>query len=185
MCLAGVRNRSSTTPFGSQPFPQSRDTDQAVHEPFIDGTNQATNNHHNHLLTVRLLVSCTRTWTAELLGLAPPVVCHEQRTVVLHERLLQLVLGILVDVFLVVCHDGLCDGLADGVDLRGVAATGDTDTDVNAGCELGTSSVVIFPCLVSPVLSAGSQCKTLETLEAVRFGEDVPNLSVPSIRMGS
>lgn len=39
----------------------------------------------------------------------------------------------LVDELLVVGDDGLCDGLADGVDLRGVATAGDADTDIDAG----------------------------------------------------
>ena len=43
-------------------------------------------------LTVRLLVTCARTWTTELLGLAPPVVGNEQCAVVLDESLLELVL---------------------------------------------------------------------------------------------
>lgn len=37
----------------------------------------------------------------------------------------------LVDVLLVVGDQGLGDGLADGVDLRGVATAGDADADVN------------------------------------------------------
>ena len=53
-------------------------------------------------LPVRLLVPRTRTWTTELLWLAPPVVCHEERAVVGNEGLLQLVLAVLVDVLLVV-----------------------------------------------------------------------------------
>ena len=60
--------------------------------------------------TVRLLVPRTRTWTAELLGLAPPVVGDEEGTVVLDKGLLQLVLGVLVDVLLVV-GDLLCCSL--------------------------------------------------------------------------
>lgn len=39
----------------------------------------------------------------------------------------------LVDVLLVVGDQGLGDGLADGVDLGGVATTSDTDTDVDVG----------------------------------------------------
>lgn len=39
----------------------------------------------------------------------------------------------LVDVLLVVGDDGLGDGLADGVDLGGVATTGDAHADVDAG----------------------------------------------------
>jgi hypothetical protein len=84
-------------------------------------------------LTVRLLVPRARTWTAELLGLAPPVVGDEQCAVVLDECLLELVLRVLVDVLLVVGNDGLGDGLADGVDLRGVSTAGDADADVDVG----------------------------------------------------
>lgn len=85
-------------------------------------------------LTVRLLVPGARTWTTELLGLAPPVVGNEQCAVVLDQGLLELVLRVLVDVLLVVGDDGFGDGLADGVDLRGVSTTGDADADVDIGC---------------------------------------------------
>jgi hypothetical protein len=50
--------------------------------------------------------------------------------------LLELVLGVLVNVFLVVGDDGFGDSLADGVDLRGVTSTGDTHADVDVGCDL-------------------------------------------------
>jgi hypothetical protein len=85
-------------------------------------------------LTVRLLVPGTRTWTAELLGLAPPVVGDEQCAVVLDESLLELVLRVLIDVLLVVGDDGFGNGLADGVDLRDVSTTGDADADVDISC---------------------------------------------------
>ena len=85
----------------------------------------------NHRLTVGFLVSRTRTWTTELLGLAPPIVGNKQGTVVLDQGLLQLVLGVLVDVLLVVGDDGLGDGLTDGVDLGGVTTTGDAHADVD------------------------------------------------------
>jgi len=85
-------------------------------------------------LTVGLLVAGAGTGTAELLGLAPPVVGDEECAVVLDEGLLELVLGVLVDELLVVGDDGLGDGLADGVDLRGVTTTGDADADVDVGC---------------------------------------------------
>ena len=39
----------------------------------------------------------------------------------------------LVDELLVVGDEGLGDGLADGVDLRGVATAGDADADVQVG----------------------------------------------------
>lgn len=40
----------------------------------------------------------------------------------------------LVDVLLVVGDDGFGNGLADGVDLRGVTTTGDADADVDISC---------------------------------------------------
>ena len=98
------------------------------------------NPHANHHIpkptthsTVRLLVSRSGTWTAKLLRLAPSVVCNEERTVVLDEGLLELVLRVLVDVLLVVGDYRLSDGLSDGVDLRGVTTTGDADADVDVG----------------------------------------------------
>jgi hypothetical protein len=87
-------------------------------------------------LTVRLLVPGAGTLTTELLGLAPSVVGNEECAVVLDEGLLELVLGVLIDELLVVGDDGLGDSLTDGVDLRGVTTTGDTDADVDIGCVL-------------------------------------------------
>ncbi len=48
-------------------------------------------------LTVRLLVTCTGTWTAKLLGLAATRISNEQSTVVAKEDVLDLLLGSLVD----------------------------------------------------------------------------------------
>lgn len=44
----------------------------------------------------------------------------------------------LVDVFLIISHDGLGDGLTDGVDLRGVTSSGDADANVDAFEFIGT-----------------------------------------------
>jgi hypothetical protein len=93
-------------------------------------------------LTVGLLEARAGTVTTELLGLAPPVVGDEECAVVLDEGLLELVLGVLVDELLVVGDDGLGDGLADGVDLRGVTTTGDADADVDVSC--ARVSVLLF-----------------------------------------
>lgn len=84
-------------------------------------------------LTVRFLVTSTSTWTTEFLGLGPSGIGNEECAVVLDESLLELVLGVLVDVLLVVGDDGLGDGLADGVDLGDVTTTGDADTDIDTG----------------------------------------------------
>lgn len=86
-----------------------------------------------HLLTITLLIPCPRTRTAKLLRLAAAIVGDKQGAIVLHEGLLQLVLGVLVHVLLVVCHDGFGNGLADGVDLGRVAAASDADPDVHPG----------------------------------------------------
>lgn len=91
------------------------------------------NGQRRKLLTVGLLVAGTGTGTTELLGLRATVVGNEQGAVVLDKSLLELVLGVLVNVLLVVGDDGLGDGLADGVDLRGVATTGDANADVDTG----------------------------------------------------
>ena len=39
----------------------------------------------------------------------------------------------LVDIFLIIRDNGLCNGLADGVDLGGVTTARDTDSDVDVG----------------------------------------------------
>ena len=97
-------------------------------------------------LTVRLLVPGARTWTAELLGLAPPVVGNEQCAVVLDKRLLELVLRVLVDVLLVVGDDGFGNGLTDGVDLRSVTTTGDANADVDISCPFSQYSLFYSLC---------------------------------------
>lgn len=84
-------------------------------------------------LTVRLLVTGAGTATTELLGLGATVVGDQEGAVVLDEGLLELVLGVLIDVLLVVGDNGLGDGLTDGVDLGGVTTTGDADADVDTG----------------------------------------------------
>ena len=72
---------------------------QRPHLPHHIKTHKPTGNKR---LTVGLLVSGSCTWTAELLGFAPSVVRNKEGSVVLYEGLLELVLGVLVDVFLVV-----------------------------------------------------------------------------------
>ena len=54
---------------------------------------------------IRFLVSCSRTWPTKLLGLTSSVICYQQRSIILHQRLFQLVLGVLIDEFLVVCDN--------------------------------------------------------------------------------
>lgn len=114
-------------------------------------------------LTVRLLVPGTGTGTTELLGLAPPVVGNEECAVVLDEGLLELVLGVLVHVLLVVGDDGLGNGLADGVDLRGVTTTGDADADVDISC----GTWLAFPAPISR-LAVGVRSRVFRVVCAYR-----------------
>ena len=88
---------------------------------------------HHSRLTVGLLEAGTGTRTTELLGLAPAVVGDEEGAVELDHSLLEEVLGVLIDELLVVGDEGLGDSLADGVDLRSLTTTGDTDADVDVG----------------------------------------------------
>jgi hypothetical protein len=78
--------------------------------------------------------------TSKLLGLASSVIRDQQRSVVLNQRLLQQVLGVLIDELLIVSDNGLGDGLTDGVDLRCVSTTSDPDADVDVGEFLETDN---------------------------------------------
>jgi hypothetical protein len=78
--------------------------------------------------------------TSKLLRLAPSVIRNQQRSVILNQGLLQQVLAVLIDVFLVVCDNGLGDGLTDGVDLGCVSTTSDSDADVDVGEFLETDN---------------------------------------------
>lgn len=82
-------------------------------------------------LTITLLIPRARARAAKLFRFAAAVVGHEQGAIVLNQGLLQLVLGVLVHVLLVIGHDRLGNGLADGVDLRRVATASHPHADVH------------------------------------------------------
>merc|ERR1719384_1518591 len=82
-------------------------------------------------LTVRLLVSGSGSGTSKLLGFVSSGISDQQRSVELDENVLDLLLALLVNVLLVVRHQRLGERLPDGVDLGHVAASLDTDADVN------------------------------------------------------
>ena len=84
-------------------------------------------------LTVGLLEPGAGTGTTELLGLATAVIGHQEGAVEGGEGRLEHVLAVLVDVLLVVGDQGLGDGLAHRVHLRGVAAACDPHADVDLG----------------------------------------------------
>jgi hypothetical protein len=76
------------------------------------------------------LESGTGTRTAELLRLWPAGVGDEESAIEGEQGLLQDVLGMFIDKFLVVGDDALGNGLSNGVNLRRVATTLDPNPDV-------------------------------------------------------
>lgn len=85
------------------------------------------------VLTVRLLESGTSTLTTEFLWFWSSSIGDQQGSVVRGESLLQLVLGLFVNVLLVVSNQTLSNSLSDSVDLRDVTTTGDSNSDVDLG----------------------------------------------------
>lgn len=79
---------------------------------------------------LRLRSSSLSVW---LLWLRSSRVGNEKGSVVGDEGLLELVLRLLVNVFLVVGDDGLGDGLSEGIHLRDVTTSSDPASDVNSG----------------------------------------------------
>ncbi|KAF4378896.1 hypothetical protein G4B88_008366 [Cannabis sativa] len=86
----------------------------------------------------QFLVPSPGTTTTELLRLASPGISDEQGPVVLPQNVLDLLLRLLVHVLLVESHQCLGDALTNGVDLRGVTSSLDTDPHVHAGETLST-----------------------------------------------
>ena len=82
--------------------------------------------------SVRLLETRSGALTSELLGLAAAGIGNKQALVVLDQQFLELALGLLVLVLLGEGNDGLCDGLAQSLDLRGRTTAADTAANVQA-----------------------------------------------------
>ena len=83
--------------------------------------------------TVRLLEASAGAAPPKLLRLASSRVRHKKSPVVPHQNILNLLLRLLVDEFLVEGDQRFGDALADGVDLRHVASTFDADAHVDTG----------------------------------------------------
>merc|ERR1719198_1345877 len=81
-------------------------------------------------LTVGLLEASAGAATTELLRLDTPGVSDDEAAVVRGQDVLDLLLGGLIDELLVVGHDALGNGLADGVDLRSETSALHADPDV-------------------------------------------------------
>lgn len=71
--------------------------------------------------------------TSKLLRLTTSVIRNKQCSVIGDKGVLQLILAVLIDEFLVVRNDGFRDRLADGVDLGCVSTTSYSDADVDVG----------------------------------------------------
>jgi hypothetical protein len=82
-----------------------------------------------------LLPARTRTFSTKLLRLHPPRVRNQQRSVIGNQQLLELKSARRIVILCVVRNNGLCDSLADSVNLRGVSTALYTDADVD-GLEL-------------------------------------------------
>lgn len=77
--------------------------------------------------------SGTSTLTTEFLWFWSSGIGDQQGSVVRGEDLLQFVLRLFVNEFLVVSNQTLGNSLSDGVDLRDVTTTGDSNSDVDVG----------------------------------------------------
>lgn len=82
-----------------------------------------------------LLPAGTRTLSSELLGFHPTGIRNQQRPVVCNQLLSQLKSTRSVDVFHVVCDDGLSNSLTDGVYSRDMSTTVHTNSNIDT-CEL-------------------------------------------------
>lgn len=105
-------------------------------------------------LTVRLLAARAGTTTTELLGLAAAGVGDQKRAVIRHKELLKLQSRGSIVVLGVVGDKGLGNSLADGVYLRSVTTTRDTDANVD-----GAEALVVkktYENLSSPTTRTGS-----------------------------
>lgn len=81
-------------------------------------------------LTITLLIPRPGAWAAKLLGFTPPVICNQQCPVIQHQRLLQLVLSILINVFLIIGYDRFRNSLAYRVYLGCMASASNAYADV-------------------------------------------------------
>merc|ERR1719277_1510270 len=85
----------------------------------------------SHNSPVGLLEARPRATTAKLFRLAAARICDNERPIISHEDVLDVLLRCLVNVLLVVCDDPLGNGLAHGIDLPSVATTLHAKANVN------------------------------------------------------
>lgn len=88
---------------------------------------------HNSFLSVRFLLFGSGSFTTEVFGLNSSEVGYQKSSVVLKESLLDFSLTLLVSVFLVKGYKWSADGESDGVYLRDLTSSADSDSDIQIG----------------------------------------------------
>lgn len=99
-------------------------------------------------LPVGLLESGAGAATSELLGLTAAGICDKESAVVPDEDVLDLLLGLLVDVLLVKGDQRLGDALTDGIDPGDMTAALDADPHVDPGKTVAAEQENGLVCLV-------------------------------------
>ncbi len=84
-------------------------------------------------LTVRLLETRTSAAASKLFRFAATRISYEQCAVVPQEHVLDFLLRLLIDEFLIISHECLGDALPYGVYLRGMSSSLHADTHIDAG----------------------------------------------------
>ena len=112
------------------------------------------------------MVSCTRTWSSKFLGLTPSGISHQQRTIVLHQKIFDLFLGCFIHKLLVVRHDCFRDGLSNSIYLCNLTTTLYADSDVDGCNSFLTNDEKWF-------LNLHSQCDRLDEVQrsAINFDQ--------------
>merc|ERR1712044_86145 len=87
----------------------------------------------SRILTVGLLVAGTGAGTTELLRFAATGIGDEQCAVELNKDVLDFLLALFIDIFLVVGNQGFGEGLTDSINLRDASTTLDADPYVDIG----------------------------------------------------
>ena len=135
----------------------------------IQQIGKSVNEDNLSQLTVRLLVAGTGTGATKLLWFAATRVGNQERAVVLHQQLLDFLLGGLVNVLLVVGDNGFCNGLADGVQLRDLAAARDAHADVEDGGLVADDAQGLHDLVVQDLRLHQGQGRPVELDEARPF----------------
>merc|ERR1711918_23133 len=87
--------------------------------------------------------------TSKLLRFGATWVSHQKCAIIVHEDLLDLTLGCLINIFLVPCNESFANCLTNGIQLGSVTTTLHTDADVHLTVPVGTKEQDRLPNLKS------------------------------------